>query len=384
MSKNEKVYLIEGHGYENPIDFDKRFRLPEDTYLVLFTEFSVPLLLLDMCKYLDFLRNKKNYNKVSNPVEYKDELKKYMPSIRVYKPGDYIPDINTTLLLDHERDFKKSGIFKIPNVPLINRKAFPIFNKLDTEDRAKIKKEVKESYNYEKSLRCYKYEIQTNQEKLTEPEYNEIYHGSLVKPGYENYNKMRYNLAGLITILGKGVYYFGGCRSLHEDNEEFYQDLHILLVKANIQLITNFRDIYNGLLRKKLKKTEADFYRKYKDDYTKYKTMEKRSDYKDLLENIIYDKINKVQLFNSRYHDSFMSLARFFISFDSLSDDLKDDIKYHISNIKRIHPHRSLIDKSEEQQFNVSSRKTAKIRQRSPQTTSTNNRVEKYMALNPS
>ena len=132
---NKDIYLIEGHGQELDVPFNTRFRIPKDTILVLFTKTAVPLLKYNACRFNDYFVNKKNKESLQDPIKYIDKIKKYIDGdIRVYKEGDLMPELETTVLLDFtQKDgstiYGKSGIYKNQNIPFINRKKFkPIYN----------------------------------------------------------------------------------------------------------------------------------------------------------------------------------------------------------------------------------------------------------------
>lgn len=356
-----RPFYIDGHGHEDPVDFIERFRLPQNTWLVLFTNGGVPLFTREACRFLDFVRNKKNLHKLNNPEKYKNELSKYFPSIRVYKPGDYIPNISTSLLSDHKEKYyyNKSGVYEIPNVPMINRKRFPVPNanpiKLLTNNI-----ENTAQMGFLPALRCYKYSIFTvpGSERLTQEEYEELYRGSLVKPGYANYDKMDYNLSSMITMLGEGVYYFGGCRSTIYAKEEdpMYEKISALLFSACYLLRARLQTVHALYsLNKKNPVKQQDILNKANitvEDLNNFDRHKKSRAYKRLN---IFDIDDIDVKTNIQYHDDFVNMARFILlHFQHLIQrNTVSEIEEWLAQYGVVHPHQSNLDKSDEQQHGI-------------------------------
>lgn len=179
------------------INFEDRFILPENTWLVLFIPPSVPLMTSESCRFMDFFANKKNAIKLSQPMKYKTEIQNQFEEVRIYGPGDSIPSISTTLLNNHMEhgECMKSGLYKYPHLPHVNRKLFPVPS-TDHPIHHLIQQQKEDDFLPQYMthlLRCYKYSVFVNPSKdtkLTHVQYEEIYRGSLIKPGYLNHKKM--------------------------------------------------------------------------------------------------------------------------------------------------------------------------------------------------
>lgn len=371
-----RLFQIQGHGIEAPVAFESRFQMPENTYLVMFVNGGVPLLTRESCRFLDFFRNKKNQYKLLDPVKHKDELAKHFPSIRIYKPGDYIPKIKASLLSDHltSNFCNKSGIYEYPNIPLINRKLFPV----PDNHNMKILTRVTSIQDPEvlSALRCYKYSIFTRpgQTRLTKEEYEELYRGSLVKPGYANYDSMLYDLSTIMTILGEGVYYFGGCRSSVHGIEEdpVYEEIaHILngvCKRISVKLAT-VRLIYS--LQVTNNKTKAQ-----KTLQDANVTLEDLENFTKLQQSRAYKRLSITNLqglkqkMNLQYHDDFVALSKqLLLKFKPFMDEEESNtLEAWVTSYGHVHPHQDNLDYSNEQQHGV--RRTAQVAKRMRSTNS--------------
>ena len=207
------VYIINGHGAEIPTKFTERVKIPKDTILVVFPICSLSTHSSDLYMFEKLLNIPVKYKKeklkkiLENPVKYRREIEELLHiTIRIYSPGQYVPNLITNLFIDNSYEnnktlIHKSGVYNINNFPLFD---FSIPG---------LQKEIN-PYNAivdipKKSLRTV----------YTKDIHNEIYRGNLYKPASDNYHPVKslyqkHKLIDILTTIGPGVYYYFGCRGL--------------------------------------------------------------------------------------------------------------------------------------------------------------------------
>lgn len=146
-----------------------------------------------------------------------------------------------------------------------------------------------------------------------------------------------------MTIFGQGVYYFGGCRSIKDDNTHIYKELHELLFNTVDDLNNQFRlgEVYYMIAKNETEKQGV---------LTKYKTTEnelnKRRDYKRVIDTSKPMLVKQ----NMQYYRDYISLARYLLLFDSIPKNKKINLRVWLEMLSHTHPHQANMDKSDEQQ----------------------------------
>lgn len=229
---DDRVYIIQGHGSEQLYVFDKRPKVPKGCTLVTFTQCAVPLIAERGAQIVDFLRNPRNRKRLvkADPVA----LQKHLPTLRVYREGDVMPSLRTTLSLDFEDDkastkkYTKAGVYKVSDFPTVDRKRFPLpimdYKTLpyhfhpqpgEKDDESKVTK-VRHAYKYTVA-------VTPQSEPISDDIYNEIYRGSIYYPSRASLQRhATVGMHELMKRLGSGVYYFMGCRSTTEFPDVVY------------------------------------------------------------------------------------------------------------------------------------------------------------------
>lgn len=210
--KKKNVFLIVGHGSENVVDFKRRTKVPDDKVIVVFPVCARPNFMDTGCQFMDMF-NDPQYDKIlKNPIKYRDRISNVLKRpIRIYLPGEYIPDMSTNLFLDFEKDttvIAKSGVYRIQKIPQIDRTNFA---KATT---------VKEELG---SPLCNQFTGVIKQpSEYTSKIHHEVYRGNLYKPASkrESYKSLSYRNFRIMDIMkevGAGIYYYIGCRSSMTD-----------------------------------------------------------------------------------------------------------------------------------------------------------------------
>lgn len=182
---NLPIYTIMGHGNEKFVKFSDRTLVPQDTYLVTFSKTGRVVWLSTICKFMEIYTNPKYRHIVQDPLKYKKYIESHCQcEINVYSPGDKMPVLHTTLLLNFKKNtmFSKSGVYNYDRLPKLNPN---IFDLSDTGCSGLLGKA----------------------KSLTDEVKKDIYKGNIydVKP----HNKLN----DIVNTVGKGVYYFVACRA---------------------------------------------------------------------------------------------------------------------------------------------------------------------------
>ena len=216
--ENDKknIFLIAGHGGENVIDFTKRNKVPEDKVLVLFPVCARPNYMNTGCKMTDMFNDPKFRKILANPVKYREKIENHIGhQIRIYLPNEYIPSMTTNLFFDFDIEdvvLMKSGVFRINKIPEINRNILPVV------------KTPKQSLG---SVLCNKFTgIISSPEKYKAKVHNEVFKGNLFPPALKSGNTFKdfkyrsFKIDDIINTVGKGIYYYIGCRSSQAHTED--------------------------------------------------------------------------------------------------------------------------------------------------------------------
>lgn len=209
------VYLISGHGSENVVEFKKRLKMPEDKVLVVFPVCARPNFMDTGCTFMDMFNNPEHAKYLRNPIKYKRHITDYIDRpIRVYLPGDYVPDMHTNLFLNFKKDNKeiiaKSGVYPLHKITKMD---------LPTPDRN----------NDLGSPYCLKFTGQINSpQEYTSKVHREIFKDNVFKPAketksYKGLEHRSFALSDILKDVGPGIYYYIGCRSAAPPKEELYE-----------------------------------------------------------------------------------------------------------------------------------------------------------------
>ena len=231
---NKVLYAILGHGIEYNTEFESRKECPYNVTLVTFTRAGNPVWASrDMSVELNHIYSQETYDKVGcmlrNPGKYRKQLTEYtrIPTlysesksekykqnyeIRVYRPGDKIPNLNNTLLLNfpvmnfgkHNKNQNQniiipSGVMKIPQEK---------FNQIHRDDTTP--EQVYKNNIYEKE------DLHYNFNNITSPERKYSVYNILATLSEENPDK-------------HVIVYYPVCRALDADFisgiEDVYYDM---------------------------------------------------------------------------------------------------------------------------------------------------------------
>lgn len=236
MASDLPIYLILGHGTEKVVELNEREKLPEGSTLVTYSESGNASFMEEVCKTLHLFKNPENLELLADPVEHRNELEEELNhSIRIYKPGTGIPELNISPLttwdfynMKHVKTYQlmKSGVYRFP---LTEELLFdsPFYKMSNEEQEILLKKQIVND-NIEQ---CSESIVYMNWKNFDEEIIRKVYEGAIypsedVVETIANIksspsaigNKLTISLKTLIEKLGPGIYYYVICRA---DNE-FY------------------------------------------------------------------------------------------------------------------------------------------------------------------
>lgn len=220
-NNKKNIFLIVGHGSETVVDFNKRNKVPADKVLVLFPVCARPNFMNIGCAMTDMFNNPKFTKALSNPIKYREKIETHIGyPIRIYLPNEYIPNMSSNLFLDFDLEdivCMKSGVYRINNIPEINRN---------------ILKPIRTKKQNLGSPLCEKFVgIMSSPDKYNAKIHNEIFKGNLYPPALRSGNTFKmlkersFKIDNVINTVGKGIYYYIGCRSSPVINETKYEEI---------------------------------------------------------------------------------------------------------------------------------------------------------------
>jgi len=201
----DKIYLISGHGGEDPKAFERRMLMPKDKVLIVFPECARPNFLDTGCEFMDLFNDPKKRLYLRNPIKYRKQLKKIMNrEMRIYLPGEYVPSLSTNLFLNFNKEktvIVKSGVFQ--KIEPINRSVFkmpPNHLNLGSNKCLQFSGVIDRPLDYNTDI------------------HREVFKGNIYKPATKGktYTELEYrniNVADILESIGTGIYYYIGCRS---------------------------------------------------------------------------------------------------------------------------------------------------------------------------
>lgn len=208
----DNIFLVVGHGSEDVVHFNKRNVMPDDKVLVVFPVCSRPNFMDSGCKFMDMFMDPKMKKFLRNPIKYKREIiKELNRPIRIYLPGEYVPELGTNLFLNFEKEtsvIAKSGVFRINKIPNITRSV--------------MREAQNPSENLGSSL-CKRFTGVINKPiDYTGKVHNEVFKGNLFKPASQkdSYTKLKhrnFKLDSIMKDVGPGIYYYIGCRVANKE-----------------------------------------------------------------------------------------------------------------------------------------------------------------------
>ena len=206
--KKHNIFLINGHGSENPIEFKKRYTMPKNKALVLFPVCSRPNYMNYGCKMIEMFNNPKYKKVLMNPVKYRRVISDYVgQDIRIFLPGDSVPSLSSDLFLKFEKDDKiilgKSGVFRIDNISEFNREVFP---------------EPSRKYNLGSDSCIKQCGIINGSKEFNNAVYKEVFKDNIYSPAkkgttYTDFSRNNHQIKDVMDTVGNGIYYYIGCRS---------------------------------------------------------------------------------------------------------------------------------------------------------------------------
>lgn len=204
----QNIYLISGHGGEKVVNFDRRKKMPNDKVLVVFPVCARPNFMDSGCKFIEIMNDPANKKFIQNPIKYKKELVRLLNRpIRIYLPGEYVPQMSTNLFLDFNKGNKvviaKSGVFRVYGVKKMDRTIMKEAKQVEEQLGSPLCKPVIGVIN---SPMDYNSKV-----------HKEVFSGNVYKPASKKgtYNYLRYRSFEVDDILketGPGIYYYIGCR----------------------------------------------------------------------------------------------------------------------------------------------------------------------------
>jgi hypothetical protein len=204
----DNIFLISGHGNENVVNFKARWTMPQDKALIVFPVCARANYLDKICKFAEAFNDTKYLKLFRNPIKYRKQLVKIIDQpIRIYLPGDSVPYLSTNLFLDFEKDttvLVKSGVYRIHNIPEMNRTVLRKANKkaeeLGSPLCVPLSGVIEHTRDYNSTV------------------HKEVFAGNVYKPAKEGKTfkglKARYfTIRQILEDMGPGIYYYIGCRS---------------------------------------------------------------------------------------------------------------------------------------------------------------------------
>lgn len=221
--KQTNIFLINGHGSENPIDFNRRYTMPPNNALVIFPVCSRPNYMNYGCKTIEMFRNPKYKKLLMNPVKYRKEIADYIgQDLRIFLPGDSVPSLSSDLFLKFDKFknnnivFAKSGVFRIDNISDFDRNVLP---------------EPTRAYNLGSDSCIKQCGIISGPNDFTTPVYKQVYKDNIYPPArkgttYTDFERNSHKIRDIMKTVGDGIYYYIGCRSSFENiTMEKYMDI---------------------------------------------------------------------------------------------------------------------------------------------------------------
>ncbi len=214
------IYLIHGHGKEKVKNFNQRNKIPNDKILVVFPVCGRPNWLNIACNFTDLFNNKEYFKYLVDPIKYKNDIEKIINAeIRIYLPGDSVPELYSTLFYEFEKEegivLMKSGVYSYGNIPEINRERL-IDNKisnLGSESCLKYTGQIKNEKNYNNKVHFEVYK-------------SNIYEPLKLKKTYEEMRNSEYSINDVMNTIGSGIYYYTGCRTSSQNfSNSFYENI---------------------------------------------------------------------------------------------------------------------------------------------------------------
>lgn len=223
------IYIINGHGAETLVDFNKRQTLPDNKVLIVFPICAKFNYMNISCKFMDIFNNPKNLKWMMDPLKYQSSIENELGyPIRIFLPGDKVPVMSTTLFLEFEKEktvIAKSGVFEVTNIPEINRKRFKGTNEM--------------KYSLGDSS-CFKYSgIINDKTEYNKQIHHEVFKGNVFSKcaqldTFSKLSRRRFNVMDIMNDVGPGIYFYTGCRAFFGNiPEKLYEN--ILLKSASQQ-----------------------------------------------------------------------------------------------------------------------------------------------------
>ena len=222
---DEKIYLISGHGSEIISKFPNRNVMPKDKVLVLLPECGRYNYIATSCKFQDIFSDPSKRKWLRNPIKYKSQIEnKLQHSIRIYLPGEYVPNLYTNLFLNVNKEnnektgkviIAKSGVFR--NFYPINRDIF-----IEPTQRHNLGDQ-----------KCIKYAGMIDSiSDYTTDIHKEVFKGNIYPPAskgtsYEDLERNNFSIRKILNDIGPGIYYYTGCRYSSTIPEDFEKVIHM-------------------------------------------------------------------------------------------------------------------------------------------------------------
>jgi len=246
----DNIYLINGHGFENVIDFEHRNVMPDDKVLIVFPVCARPNYMDTGCQFMELFDNPDNKKILRNPIKYRKEISRILKRpIRIYLPGEYVPEMTTTLFLQFTKQttvIAKSGVYRMGNIPKMDRN---------------VLREAQNGIELLGSQSCKEFSGVINRPiDYTSEVHKNVYKGNIYKPANkrDTFNKLSeryFKIKDILHDTGTGIYYYMGCRS---SSTQIAPERYIkILEKSDSQQKTGKRSGKISPVLKKLKGKHA-------------------------------------------------------------------------------------------------------------------------------
>lgn len=210
----DNVYLVVGHGGETVVNFKKRTKMPNDKVLVVFPVCARPNFMDSGCKFMDMFNTPAFAKWMRNPIKYKKEIVRELNRpIRIYLPGEYVPEMTTNLFLDFKKNttvIAKSGVFRLNNIPEMNRSVMRLPTAVEEQLGSPL---------------CKRYAGVINKPlDYTSKVHHEVFKGNVYKPAavknsYSYLQFRSFKINDILKEVGPGIYFYTGCRVSHANIE---------------------------------------------------------------------------------------------------------------------------------------------------------------------
>lgn len=235
------IYLISSHGYEQDPEYNTPTQyVPQGRTLITLAPKGMSINITELDRMLPILKTLTDESPEEIMHIVSAVLDLPLTQIRIYNEGSPIPNITVPLMNHHHiKRFHfafKSGVFRLPNIPDIDRKKCPLPDKYNTLTNMYLQNE----YMSEENLIPYKQSLLSD--KVA---FDEVYKGSVIKPKVSKSalfgtTTMERTLYDILEDVGPGTYIYAGCRTAMY-NERQLTSIYMQIAELYKKYITSPR-----------------------------------------------------------------------------------------------------------------------------------------------